>query len=111
MNNEAIMAIYEEVSEITTRMLAAAVSNEWEVLAQLEKECSSRVAVLEKHDTNSSLSEVQRQQKMDLIKKILEDDRQIREITEPWMVKLSTMINHSNVSRKLNQAYGNNQTG
>ena len=107
MDKQAVLEIYEEISVFTDRMVQAAANNDWDNLELLEKECSSRVALLQRHDgeINLLLTEEERQQKVDVIRKILEDDRQIREFTEPWMKKLSELIHHSNVSRKLNQAY------
>ena len=114
MDHQAIMMIYEEISSFTNRMLEAASNNDWDSLESLEKECSSRIIVLKKYDNNDAnmlLTQEELQKKMDLIRKILDDDRQIREITEPWMKKLSELIHHSSVSRKLSQTYGRNQTG
>jgi len=113
MNSQTIMTIYEEVSYFMDRMLGAASNSDWDSLELLEKECSSRVAILQKYDNeiNLLLTEEERQKKMDLIRKILDDDRQIREFTEPWMKNLSELINHSSVSRKLTQAYERNQIG
>jgi len=113
MDAQAVMVIYEEISYFTNRMLGAASDNDWDSLESLERECSSRIAILQEYDNDANmlLTEEEHQKKMDLIRKILDDDRQIREITEPWMRKLSELINHSSVSRKLNQTYGRSQAG
>lgn len=108
MDKHAVMAMYEEISSFTGRMLDAASTGDWDSLDLLEKECSSRIAMVQKYDdeVNLLLTEEERQIKMDVIQKILDDDRQIKELAEPWMKKLSELIHQSSVSRKLNQAYG-----
>jgi len=47
-----------------------------------------------------------REQKVRMIKKILADDKEIRDITEPWMAELAELIKSNSTSRKLNQTYG-----
>ncbi len=57
------------------------------------------------------LTGVSRARKVAIIKKILADDKEIRNITEPWMNKLSMLINSTGTERKLNRAYGAHQSG
>ncbi len=47
-----------------------------------------------------------RDRKVKIIQKILADDREIRNITEPWMTRLSMQINSVGAKRKLANAYG-----
>lgn len=112
MNNQEILALYETVADITDQMLAAARTGNWEQLAELESRCSSQVEIIKKNEEpRQALSPVARERKVKIIKKILEDDRQIRDITEPWMAQLSAMMNSAGTERKLSQAYGASQTG
>ena len=112
MDNQEILAIYESVADMTDRMLAAARLGDWEQLAALESRCSSQVAVLRQHDTaRPALPPAERERKARIIRKILEDDRQIRDITTPWMARLSAMIASKGTERKLNKAYGSSHTG
>lgn len=105
------IAIYEEVSGITRNMLAAARRGDWDELAALEGECSSRIDILREKDVSLPLSDNERQHKISLIQKILDDDRHIRQIVMPWMEHLSGLINHAGTERRLNRAYGVNQSG
>jgi len=112
MDNQEILALYETVADITDQMLAAARTGNWEELAVLETRCSSQVEILRQKDLpRQPLTPLAREKKTRIIKKILEDDRQIRDLTEPWMAQLSAMINSAGTERKLSQAYGANQTG
>lgn len=111
MDNQEILSLYEEVAVITDQMLLAARNSDWDSLASLEKRCASQIGTLRARDQIAPLSEVARQQKMSIIKKILADDHQIRTITEPRLVELSALIGHSGAERKLHQAYSANNTG
>ncbi len=112
MDNQEILALYEAVADITDQMLAAARTGDWEQLAALESRCSSQVEIIKQNDQpRQPLTPWAREQKTRIIKKILEDDRQIRDITEPWMARLSALLKSAGTERKLSKAYGANQTG
>lgn len=103
-----ILEVYENVAAITNEMLNAARSGNWEQLAALESRCSSQVATLKKHDASMALTGAHRDKKVEIIRKILADDQEIRTITEPWMKQLSAMMQSTGTERKLSQAYGSN---
>ena len=44
--------------------------------------------------------------KVAAIHAILANDRQIRDLTQPWMAKLSAMINNTHTERRIARAYG-----
>lgn len=112
MDSQEVISLYETVADLTDKMLAAARIGDWDQLAALESRCTSQVEILKKNtEPRTVLSPVAREKKIRIIKKILEDDRQIRDITEPWMAQLSTMINSAGTERKLSKAYGAGQTG
>jgi flagellar protein FliT len=112
MDNQEILSLYETVADITDQMLAAARTGDWEQLAALETRCSSQVAILRNNEQpRQPLPPGLREKKTRIIKKILEDDRQIRDITEPWMAQLSALMKNAGTERKLSQAYGASQTG
>lgn len=111
MNSQEIISLYETVAIITDQMLAAARNGDWEQLTALESRCANHVAKLKAGEAPTPLSGGIRDRKVKIIQKILSDDREIRNITEPWMRKLSVMINSTGTERKLSQAYGSNQTG
>lgn len=111
MNNEEIISLYESVADITEQMLAAARSNDWEHLTALESHCASHARTLEKCEPVAALSGPMRVRKLTIIQKILANDREIRDITAPWMAQLSSLMNNSSTERKLSMTYGSNQAG
>ena len=111
MDSQEIISLYETVAEITDQMLEAARARDWERLVSLESRCASHVQTLREGEKPVALTGVVRERKVIIIKKILSDDREIRNITEPWMAQLSNLINSTNTERKLVQAYGGDQAG
>ncbi|MEO6145756.1 MAG: flagellar protein FliT [Sulfuriferula sp.] len=111
MNSDEIISIYESVASITEQMLSAARNSDWEHMAALESRCASHVRTLEKSEIRAALTSEMRERKFNIIQKILADDREIRNITEPWMAQLSSLINNTSTERKLSMTYGRNQAG
>lgn len=106
MDSKEVISLYETVATITDQMLAAARNGDWEELIALEARCTRHVATLKAGEPLAPLTGPVRERKVQIIQKILSDDREIRNITEPWMVELSRMMSSVGTERKLNHAYG-----
>lgn len=102
------LSIYEDMVLLSAQMVEAARSADWPLLSTLEVRCSSHIARLKRNVADASHSDDAntREHKVALIKKILDDDRTIRSLTEPWMKQLSNLMKNTNTERKLIQAYG-----
>jgi flagellar protein FliT len=105
MNSLELISIYESVAVITDQMLNAARSGDWDRLVELEASCTMQVQSIKENEEPVVLPETDREKKIQAIKKILKDDREIRNLTEPWMAKLSLMMQHSATQRKLDAIY------
>lgn len=97
---------YESLSAITSQMRDAAVHGEWDQLVGLEQQCSLHVATMKPVDAAAMLDEPTRQRKIQLIKKILADDAEIRDRTEAWMGQLRHIMQCNRQEQRLQQAYG-----
>ncbi|WP_343583078.1 flagellar protein FliT [Herbaspirillum sp.] len=106
MNGDHVIAIYESIAELTKEMLAAARASDWELLASLETRCGKHIATLKNFEDTITLSEQHRNRKIDIIRKILEDDRDIRNLTEPGLRRLSALIQSNQTEQKLVNTYG-----
>ncbi|HSY28576.1 MAG TPA: flagellar protein FliT [Burkholderiaceae bacterium] len=109
MNSQEVVSLYETIAEITDQMLSAARTGNWQQLSALEKICAQHVETIKCNEREVAQGVV-RERKVKIIQKILADDREIRNITEPWMAKLSMQINSANAKRKLAKAYGANRS-
>ena len=79
--------------------------NEWDKLVDIEKQCSRQVAIMKPVDATTVLNEAARQRKMQLIKKILADDAEIRNRTETWMGQLQRIMQSNRQEQRLQHAY------
>lgn len=107
LNSLQTISLYENVLVITRQMLEAAQQSDWSQMQVLENRCSQHVATIKSAGGSEALSGELRDKKVQLIREILENDRAIRDITEPWLKELASMINNMGVQRKLEMTYNN----
>ncbi|NNM80922.1 MAG: flagellar protein FliT [Gallionella sp.] len=100
-----VVSNYESLAVLTGQMRVAAAHGEWDHLTALEKQCSQHVATMKPADAASTLDEQARLRKIDLIKKILADDKEIRNRTESWMGQLQRIMSSNHQEQRLQQAY------
>lgn len=107
MSSSNVITNYESLSSLTSRMREAAVQGAWDQLVSIEQQCSKQVASMKPAEAEAEpLDELTRQRKIQLIKKILADDAEIRNHTEVWMGQLKRIMNSNRQEQRLNQAYG-----
>lgn len=99
-------AIYETIANLTNQMLLAAKLQDWDLLLELESSCAEQVEKLKSLKNESPLSSDNHDHKVASIKRILSDDRQIRDLVSPRMAKLSSLINSTQTGKKVTRAYG-----
>jgi flagellar protein FliT len=105
MTSQEVVSLYETIASLTSQMLLAARDANWKQLAALEKVCAQHIETIKNNDREVAQGEI-RVRKVKIIQKILADDREIRNITEPWMARLSMQINSNNAKHKLAKTYG-----
>lgn len=103
---ERLLETYDRLSNTTAHMLNAAQAGDWERLVNLEQDCSSLVARLSHLENDDPLPEGIRVRKAAMIRKVLADDAAIRDITEPWLARLGTMLGANRREQQLLQSYG-----
>lgn len=107
MNCEEVIDTYESVAQITKNMLDAARQGSWDDLIGLESKVAAHISHLSTNEVLVKLTPALRSRKLTVIKQILADDKEIRNLTEPWMEKLSSLISSSQMEQKLSISYGN----
>jgi len=106
MNSPQIIAAYETILAITGQMLEAARNGDWDSLVALEQDCKNQVEQLIAENGGQPLSSQFQQRKAEIIRKVLADDAEIRNITEPWMAQLQNILGNTTREQRLRQAYG-----
>ncbi len=101
-----VLALYREVERLTGSMLNAAHRADWDRLVELEAGCAHCVQALQGCRVPEKLSADARQQKADLLRRILANDREIRQLTEPWMKSLAKYLEVADTRCQVAKAYG-----
>jgi flagellar protein FliT len=91
MTSNEVLSMYENIAGLTTQMVQAAQTSDWNGLSALENQCAAEAAGASA-GTVPALSGAPRMRKIDLLKQIMANDREIRNITEPWMTQLSNTM-------------------
>ena len=78
---------------LTNQMLAAARNHDWDKLSELEATCADYNEQIQDHAELEPLSGEAQTRKLQSIKLILANDREIRDLMAPWMLKLNSMLN------------------
>ena len=83
MTSTEVLSMYENIAGLTTQMAAAARMGDWDGLSKLEGQCAAEARA----DGTGvpTLGGAPRLRKIDLLKQILANDREIRDVTDPWM--------------------------
>jgi flagellar protein FliT len=103
--NSQVISTYEAILEVTGQMLHAAQSHDWERLIDFEAECRSLIEVLQLTD-KQPLADGYQVRKADIIRKVLADDAEIRNLTQPWLAQLGQLLGSIDNTKKLKQSYG-----
>jgi flagellar protein FliT len=94
-NTDTMLGLYEEVARLTGNMLSAAHQSDWDRLVELEAGCADCIESLKGCQVPEALSESARQQKVEMLKTILANDREIRKLTQPWMQRIGRLLETS----------------
>jgi flagellar protein FliT len=86
MTSNEVLAMYENIAALSTRMASAAGEGDMAQLALLETQCALQAAAA--RSGVPPLEGAQRKRKIDLLKQIMANDRAVRDVTEPWMGQL-----------------------
>lgn len=98
--------IYEDMSTLSSQMVEAARTHDWDRLVGLEQSVSALRDTLALDEENASLSVTEIERKRSLIQRILQDDAEIRRHTEPWMEHVRKFLGGEKMRKNIERAYG-----
>jgi flagellar protein FliT len=84
-----VLSMYENIAGLSNQMAAAARMGDWDGLSKLEAQCATEARAVA--TGVPALSGAPRMRKIDLLKHILANDREIRDIADPWMNQVPGM--------------------
>jgi flagellar protein FliT len=103
--NQEYFARYEAIAAISSRMLRAARDALWGELARLQDEYRYLVDGLNDAEVGVLLNDCERGRKYELIRKILANDAEIRDLANPRLAKLSALF-AGRTTKVLKEIYG-----
>ncbi|MYM37178.1 flagellar protein FliT [Duganella sp. FT50W] len=106
MTSQDVLSVYAAMADLTEQMVQAAARSDWDALTLLEQRCAAHVQTLRQQEAPQPMQGAERERKIELIRQMLNADRQIRDLTMPWMAQLSRLINTTGTERRVVNAYG-----
>lgn len=104
------LSLLEQMSSYSTAMVDAARANDWDRLCLLERQVSSlrdRLGVEDALAARSRpLENDERNRRIALIRRILDDDKEVREHAEPWLDNVRELLSGRSRQYSLRSAYG-----
>lgn len=86
-----LLVFYKAIETKSTDMLQAAMSSNWQAVADCEKACAVLIGELRAQAEAQTLSAQERKEKTRIMQRILRNDAQIRLLAEPWLATLEYM--------------------
>lgn len=105
-NEQQIVDRYRLMADASRRMLAAAREDDWDRVCAVEKECATLIVELSQMGDLAPTDPSLRQQKIDLMKRVLADDAALRLLSQPWLKKLDALLRSPETAARLGRAYG-----
>jgi flagellar protein FliT len=102
----AQIEIYEQMCALSNRMVEAARAGDWDHLIDLEHAVTGLRETLVKEADNAPPDPREAERKRDLIRRILQDDAEVRRHTEPWMEHVRYFLNGNARKQQVDRAYG-----
>jgi flagellar protein FliT len=101
-----ILRAYEHLADVTGRMRIAACEEDWDSVIELETECASVYERLLSVDQSGAFGTEYQQRKAELIRKLLDNDAQIRERVSGQLTRIWRLLEGGPKVQRLNSAYG-----
>jgi flagellar protein FliT len=82
---------YEAIAGASRRMLEAARVEDWDEVGREEETCRRLIVRLKQAHADGRVA-AERRQRLALLRMILADDAEIRELSEPWLKQLEALL-------------------
>lgn len=106
MDQQMMLGVYEDVAVLSGRMLEAARGGDWDQLVELGESCRTLIGTLIATGAPRTLEPEVAARKGQIIRKVLADDAEIRDLAEPRLADLARFLFVADRGRKVERAYG-----
>jgi flagellar protein FliT len=87
-----LLNFYRAIEDSSAQMLDAAKVQDWDAVVRFEGVCAVLIAQLRSCARNASLDASARAEKAQIMQRILHNDAQIRDLTEPWLSEVDRQL-------------------
>jgi flagellar protein FliT len=87
----SLLEHYEAIAAASRRMLEAARTDDWSSVEREEERCSALIDALARARA-AGLRPADRRARVAVLRRILADDAEIRDIAEPWLKELDALL-------------------
>ncbi len=105
MQDVAVIEVYEAILQVTEEMLRAARRGDWDQLVERERACRTLVDWLRENSDGVALPPAVQERKIEIVRKVLADDAEIRDLTEPQLARLGKMLEGTRREQTVRSAY------
>lgn len=102
---ERTMSTYETLSNKSAAMLEAARRSDWDAVISIEQECSEIIGNLKSSRDVVPGDPKARQRKTQIIRRMLIEDAEIRDLAQPQLARLARMIQVTGKQQRVERAY------
>jgi len=92
MEKHTLLDYYKAIESASQQMLAAALTENWDQVVQLESTCAVLIEQLRGKARTNKLSSEERHEKLRIMQRILRTDAEIRLLAEPWMSDIELLV-------------------
>ena len=85
----SLLDYYKAIENASRKMLEAAKSEDWDGVMHMESTCAVLIAQLRSRARNAQLQPDERKEKVQIMKRILRTDAEIRSLAEPWLAEIA----------------------
>jgi len=90
--NTALLNYYEAIEQASADMLCAARAGDWDQVVKLEGACAVLISQLKHAAAAHNLGTEESQLKSRIMQRILVNDAEIRQLAEPWLENLDSLL-------------------
>ncbi|WP_144641522.1 flagellar protein FliT [Bordetella genomosp. 13] len=111
MQHTPVLDLYLDIANITTAMLTAAQSDDWDTVLVCGQQYCETVERLRDVEPGQPLDEAGRTLKHDLLVRILENDAAVRDLALPQLARLGTLLGRMKRQQSVLAAYRGQAAG
>ena len=99
------MGTYEDLAIKSAAMVDAARRSDWNSVISIEQECSVLIGELKTQVETTPPNPESRHRKAQIIRRMLIEDAEIRDLAQPQLASLASLISLTNTRRRVENAY------